>query len=262
MSKAKGILLVFLILGVAAGVYSLIRPSKALKPAKDTVIQPVLYGYNADGSEAWRVEAKEGKMGKDEDVFEDVVLTIYDSEKTQLTVSAPTLSLKGNHARLTGGVTGVFADGDRLTTEEVVWERKSGNFSGEKVEISSSDGRIKAEGFSYDSGSGRLQLTGGVNAELNKPKRISVVGDAAEYNSGQVTLSGDVRITSSTDTYRCETVRYESGTVVLSGEVKGEMNYGTLIAGKIQVDEHGTTASDGVHLVLNPDFFGEAKNGA
>ena len=258
MSKAKGFLLVFLILGVAAGVYYLIRPSNAMKPAKDTVIQPILHGYDADGREAWRVEAREGKMEKDGGTFQDVVVTVYDAGKKRLTITAPTLALKGDRAKLTGGVTGRLADGDRLTASEVVWERKSGDFSGETIEISSSDGRIKAEGFSYDTSSGKLKLTGGVNAELSKPKRIMAVGDAAEYDSGRMVLSGDVRITADAETYRCETARYESGMVVLSGGVKGKMKDGTLDADEIRVDKHGITASGGVHLVLNFDFFGKS----
>ncbi len=261
MSKAKGLLLVFLILGVAAGVYLLIRPSNALKPAKDTVIEPVLHGYDAAGNEQWRVEAKEGKMGRDGGTFADVVLTFYDSGKTQLTVSAPTLSLKGDRARLTGGVTGLLADGDRLTTEEVVWERRSGNFSGGEIEIISSDGRVEAEEFSYNPSSGELLLNGGVKAELSDPKQISAVGNTAEYDSGRMILSDDVKITSNNESYRCETAQYESGTVVLSGGVKGEMKDGTLAADEIRVDNNGITASGGVHIVLNFAFFGKAKNG-
>ncbi len=101
-----------------------------------------------------------------------------------------------------------------------------------------------------------------MRAELSDPERISAVGEDAEYDSGRITLSGDVRITSSGATYRCKTARYDSGVVVLSGGVEGKIENGTLAAEEIRVSDDGVTASGGVRLSLRFDFFGEVKGGA
>ncbi len=262
MSKAKGFVLVFLILGLAAGGYLLFRPRPAPPPAEDTMTGVALFGYDADGNRSWRVEAKEGRMERDKGELRDVTLTLYESGEARLTASAPVLSFDGDRARLTGGVTTLLNGEDRLITDEIAWTRDTGALFGGRVEIVSSAGRIEAEGFSYDPGSGGLSLEGGVRAELTDPERISAVGDAAEYNSGRITLSGDVRITSSGETYRCRTAEYDSGTVLLSGGVEGEIGNGTLTADEVRVSDDGVTASGGVHLSLRFDFFGEVKGGA
>lgn len=262
MSKAKGFILVFLILGLAAGGYFLFRAREGPPPAEDTMTGVVLFGYDADGNRSWQVEARVGKMDKDKGELRDVILTLYEAGEARITASAPVLSFSGNRARFTGGVTALLNGKDRLITDEIAWTRDTGALSGGRVEIISSAGRIEAEGFSYESGSGRLSLEGGVRAELSDPEKISAVGDAAEYDSGRITLSGNVQITSPGETYRCRAARYDSGMVLLTGGVEGEIENGTLAADEIRVRDEGITASGGVHLSLEFDFFGRLENGA
>ena len=262
MSKAKGFVLVFLILGLAAGGYFLLRTRPGPPPAEDAMTGVVLFGYDPDGNPSWRVEAKEGKMERDKGELKDVTLTLYEAGDPRLTVSAPGLSFAGDRARFTGGVTVLLDGEDRLITDEIAWTRDTGALSGGKVEIVSSAGRIAAEGFSYDPKAGRLSLDGGVRAELSDPEKISAVGDVAEYDSGRMTISGDVQITTPGETYRCKAARYDSRTVLLSGGVEGKIENGALAADEVRVDDEGVTASGGVHLSLKLGFFGRIGNGA
>ncbi len=133
MSKAKGFILVLMILGLAAGGYLLFRGRNAPPPAEDVVTGVVLFGYDSDGNRSWRVEAKEGRMERERGELRDVTLILYESGEARLTASAPVLSFDGDRARFTGGVTALLDGKDRLITDEISWTKDTGALSGGRV---------------------------------------------------------------------------------------------------------------------------------
>ena len=259
MSKKSRIVLIVLIAAVVAGGYFLLRPRPQLPAPETTLAELRLSGYDQAGRISWRVKAETGKIDEDQSgVLHTVSLSIYAQGKPRWTAVAPTLTFAHDHARLTGGVDVTVNGEDKLTTGSVAWNKRTNKLMGtEPVTIVTAHARVTAHGFTYDPGTDRFTLTGGVNAQLDEPSAIAATGDEATYTERGVVLSGAVRITSGNDVYECARAEYSEHerTVDLSGGVTGALAAGKLTAARIEVTADGSTASGDVELLLNSKFF-------
>jgi len=264
MSKKAGFFLLLIVL-LALGGYFLLRPRPQPPPAETGGTGIVLSGYDADGNLSWRIKAEAGEeIANEEGEFRQVVLFLYNAGKERLRAGAPTLSFAPDRARLTGGVEVSVEGKASLTADAIAWSKKEGTLSGTgEITLAAAKARVEARGFSYDPHTGSLSLTGGVSARIHEPSDITATGKEARYDSGKVVLKGGVVIKKGKETYHCAQAEYTEGNgmIELSGGVQGELPSGKLQAGRVNVRDAGITASSGVRLFLNLDFFG-GENGA
>jgi len=248
---------------VAAGVLWLLfsHPGLEEAPLPTRAEGITLTGYG-DENPLWRVHAAAGEMeGDARGRLLDAKTWFYVDGEPYLEVVASTLVLSGDERIMSGGVTADREDAYRLRSEEVRWHVSDEELTSGPVTIEGTSWQVQANRYRYALDEERSFLDGDVIVEFDGPPPVRITAETAEGREETWTLSGDVAVSRGDSHYRCGSLDVEEDGEVshLFSGVEGTFPSGEITAESILFAEDGSTASGGVHLRLERDFFGEVE---
>jgi len=254
MSRARTILLVLLIVGIAAVLFLPRRLDTRDVPF--TAAGVTLHTYTDSGELSWEVRAGGGEVVGDMGTLSDVKIRFVSSDETSLTAAAGHLSRTERESTLTEEVRIERDDGLRLETEEMIWNEGEERLRSGPITLSLRDLTVEGEQFDYDIREKRASITGGVLATIDRDPPVTIFGERAEEANDILAVEGDVRVETDDGVYRCDRIEAEDEVVRLVGNVVAGFDEGELRADHAEIDPDGRLTATGrvsLHLDLGSE---------
>jgi len=262
MSRAKGILLVFVVAACAAAILFLVLP-RGRAPAEETAIRAdgvTLQGYTEQGEITWEIHAALGALEESTGTLDDVTVRFHNENRPPLEARGDRLVRGASVSRLQGGVLVEQEDGLRLETEELVWDESIDRLAAGPVTVAIEGMVLHAAAFSYDLSARRAEFEGGVEAAVDRDPRVEVRADRAEERDEVLVLEGAVAVRIEGEgELACQalTTDLAGTTLELSGGVEGMLSDVRIAAGALSLNEDGLRARDGAVFELDLGRLGD-----